>query len=126
MLLLLFCTDADKLRRHGLDELVQADPCDFDHGEYYRELQSLTLDYRLNHDHSVVVSHVSLPPILPHIPFVVLTYPYPAPSTPKPRSKLKCMFNIAGLVQHRPAKHLGRVLQSVRSARLLPPSDLLV
>ena len=36
-----------------------ADPCKFDHHDLLIELQSLTLDYRLNDPHSMVVSHVS-------------------------------------------------------------------
>ena len=53
--------DADKARKHGLDEFVMADPCKFDHHDLLIELQSLTLDYRLNDPHSMVVSHVSHP-----------------------------------------------------------------
>ena len=52
-------SDADKARKHGLDEFVVADPCKFDHHSLLVELQSLTLEYRLNDPHSVVVSHVS-------------------------------------------------------------------
>ena len=47
----LFCTtntDADRARKHGLDEFVQAEPSKYDHADFFRTLQSLTLDYRLN------------------------------------------------------------------------------
>ncbi|XP_053377998.1 calcium-dependent secretion activator 1-like isoform X19 [Mercenaria mercenaria] len=40
--------DADRARKHGLDEFVQAYPCDFDHHDFFKMLQTLTLDYRLN------------------------------------------------------------------------------
>lgn len=40
--------DADRARKHGLDEFVQAYPCDFDHHDLFKVLQTLTLDYRLN------------------------------------------------------------------------------
>lgn len=40
--------DADKARKHGLDEFVQADPCRFSHVDLFRTLQKLTLDFRLN------------------------------------------------------------------------------
>ncbi|XP_036356657.1 calcium-dependent secretion activator 1 isoform X5 [Octopus sinensis] len=40
--------DADRARKHGLDEFVQADPCLFDHHEMFSLLQNLSLDYRLN------------------------------------------------------------------------------
>ncbi|KAL5015108.1 hypothetical protein ScPMuIL_009378 [Solemya velum] len=40
--------DADRARKHGLDEFVQANPCNFDHHDLFKTLQTLTLDYRLN------------------------------------------------------------------------------
>ncbi|GAU94345.1 hypothetical protein RvY_06135-2 [Ramazzottius varieornatus] len=40
--------DADKARKHGMDEFIQADPCQFDHADLFKILQTLTLDYRLN------------------------------------------------------------------------------
>ncbi|KAK6177364.1 hypothetical protein SNE40_015480 [Patella caerulea] len=40
--------DADRARKHGLDEFVQANPCNFEHHESFQLLQTLTLDYRLN------------------------------------------------------------------------------
>ncbi|XP_074661800.1 calcium-dependent secretion activator 1-like isoform X2 [Tubulanus polymorphus] len=40
--------DADRARKHGLDEFVQADPCAFHHHDLFKVLQTLTLDYRLN------------------------------------------------------------------------------
>ncbi|XP_041348327.1 calcium-dependent secretion activator 1-like isoform X1 [Gigantopelta aegis] len=40
--------DADRARKHGLDEFVQGDPCTFDHHDLFKLLQVLTLDYRLD------------------------------------------------------------------------------
>lgn len=40
--------DADRARKHGMDEFIQADPCQFDHASLFKMLQTLTLDYRLN------------------------------------------------------------------------------
>uniref|UniRef100_A0A2C9K1P8 PH domain-containing protein n=1 Tax=Biomphalaria glabrata TaxID=6526 RepID=A0A2C9K1P8_BIOGL len=40
--------NADRARKHGLDEFVLANPCNFEHHELFSILQTLTLDYRLN------------------------------------------------------------------------------
>ncbi|CAG5130397.1 unnamed protein product, partial [Candidula unifasciata] len=40
--------DADRARKHGLDEFVIANPCNFEHHELFSMLQTLTLDYRLS------------------------------------------------------------------------------
>lgn len=40
--------DADRARKHGMDEYIQADPCAFNHHQLFRILQNLTLTYRLN------------------------------------------------------------------------------
>lgn len=48
-------TDADRARKHGLDEFVQAYPCDFDHHDLFKMLQTLTLDYRLNDAYTCLV-----------------------------------------------------------------------
>nr|XP_042901982.1 calcium-dependent secretion activator isoform X6 [Parasteatoda tepidariorum] len=40
--------DADRARKHGMDEFISADPCKFDHHKLFRSLQTTTLDYRLN------------------------------------------------------------------------------
>ncbi|CAK1546764.1 unnamed protein product [Leptosia nina] len=39
--------DADKARKHGMEDYIQADPCQFDHHQLFCTLQSLTLKYRL-------------------------------------------------------------------------------
>ncbi|VBB25403.1 unnamed protein product [Acanthocheilonema viteae] len=39
---------ADKASKYGMDELIQADPINFDHDHLFSKLQSLTLDFRLN------------------------------------------------------------------------------
>ena len=43
------CTeDADKARKHGLDEFVTSVPGNFDHHDLFQVLQRLTLEHRLN------------------------------------------------------------------------------
>jgi len=45
-----FCyfPDADRARKHGMEEFISADPCKFDHASLFKMLQTQTLDYRLN------------------------------------------------------------------------------
>ncbi|CAH1103494.1 unnamed protein product [Psylliodes chrysocephalus] len=40
--------DADRARKHGMEDFISADPCQFDHANLFRLLQNLTLEYRLN------------------------------------------------------------------------------
>ncbi|XP_049316082.1 calcium-dependent secretion activator isoform X7 [Bactrocera dorsalis] len=40
--------DADKARKHGMEDYISADPCSFDHASLFKVLQNLTLEYRLN------------------------------------------------------------------------------
>ncbi|XP_011307053.1 calcium-dependent secretion activator [Fopius arisanus] len=40
--------DADRARKHGMEDFISADPCKFDHAGIFKFLQNLTLDYRLN------------------------------------------------------------------------------
>ncbi|XP_069979070.1 calcium-dependent secretion activator isoform X11 [Penaeus vannamei] len=40
--------DADKAKKHGMDEYISADPVRFDHHSLFRLLQTQTLEYRLN------------------------------------------------------------------------------
>ncbi|KAJ8980725.1 hypothetical protein NQ317_019220 [Molorchus minor] len=40
--------DADKARKHGMEDFISADPCQFDHASIFKLLQNLTLEYRLN------------------------------------------------------------------------------
>ncbi|XP_023036458.1 calcium-dependent secretion activator isoform X3 [Drosophila willistoni] len=40
--------DADKARKHGMEDYISADPCTFDHANLFKTLQNLTLEYRLN------------------------------------------------------------------------------
>ncbi|XP_049781313.1 calcium-dependent secretion activator-like [Schistocerca gregaria] len=40
--------DADRARKHGMEEFISADPCKFDHASLFKMLQTLTLDYRLS------------------------------------------------------------------------------
>uniref|UniRef100_A0A914I599 Calcium-dependent secretion activator n=1 Tax=Globodera rostochiensis TaxID=31243 RepID=A0A914I599_GLORO len=39
---------ADKASKHGMDELIQADPVQIGHDHLFAKLQSMTLDFRLN------------------------------------------------------------------------------
>ena len=50
--------DADKARKHGMDEFIQADPCQFDHADLFKILQTLTLDHRLNDLFASLVSRL--------------------------------------------------------------------
>ncbi|XP_017777012.1 PREDICTED: calcium-dependent secretion activator isoform X3 [Nicrophorus vespilloides] len=40
--------DADRARKHGMEDFISADPCTFDHATLFKLLQNLTLEYRLN------------------------------------------------------------------------------
>ncbi|XP_070558165.1 calcium-dependent secretion activator 1-like isoform X4 [Ptychodera flava] len=44
--------DADRARKHGMDEFIAADPCKFKHANLFEILQRLTLDHRLNDSYS--------------------------------------------------------------------------
>lgn len=51
--------DADRARKHGLDEFVIANPCNFEHHELFSILQTLTLDYRLGDAYTCLVSSLA-------------------------------------------------------------------
>ncbi|XP_046698406.1 calcium-dependent secretion activator 1 isoform X10 [Silurus meridionalis] len=40
--------DADRAQKHGMDEFISANPCNFDHASLFEMVQRLTLDHRLN------------------------------------------------------------------------------
>ncbi|XP_019873010.2 calcium-dependent secretion activator isoform X3 [Aethina tumida] len=40
--------DADRARKHGMEDFISADPCQFDHASMFKILQNLTLEYRLS------------------------------------------------------------------------------
>ncbi|XP_076236618.1 calcium-dependent secretion activator 1 isoform X2 [Calliopsis andreniformis] len=40
--------DADRAKKHGMEDYISADPCKFDHHILFKFLQNLILDYRLN------------------------------------------------------------------------------
>ncbi|XP_022914758.1 calcium-dependent secretion activator isoform X4 [Onthophagus taurus] len=44
--------DADRARKHGMEDFISADPCTFDHASLFKLLQNLTLEYRLNDPYS--------------------------------------------------------------------------
>ncbi|GAA6092106.1 calcium-dependent secretion activator 1 isoform X9, partial [Tachysurus ichikawai] len=39
---------ADRAQKHGMDEFISANPCNFDHASLFEMMQRLTLDHRLN------------------------------------------------------------------------------
>lgn len=47
--------DADRAQKHGMDEFISANPCNFDHGSLFELVQRLTLDHRLNDSYSCLV-----------------------------------------------------------------------
>lgn len=49
--------DADRARKHGMEEFISADPCKFDHASLFKTLQTLALDYRLNDPYCSLVSN---------------------------------------------------------------------
>ena len=53
-----FQLDADRARKHGLDEVIQADPVKFEHFRLFEGLQRLTLLHRLNDSYTCLVSFV--------------------------------------------------------------------
>ncbi|KAI7794823.1 putative calcium-dependent secretion activator 2 [Triplophysa rosa] len=44
--------DADRAQKHGMDEFISANPCNFDHASMFEMVQRLTLDHRLNDSYS--------------------------------------------------------------------------
>lgn len=58
--------DADRAQKHGMDEFISANPCNFDHASLFEMVQRLTLDHRLNDSYSCLVlllqspNHLSL------------------------------------------------------------------
>ncbi|XP_056590211.1 calcium-dependent secretion activator 1 isoform X1 [Triplophysa dalaica] len=43
---------ADRAQKHGMDEFISANPCNFDHSSMFEMVQRLTLDHRLNDSYS--------------------------------------------------------------------------
>ena len=39
--------DADKAKKHGMEEYITADPVKYEHHLLFKQLQSLTLEFRL-------------------------------------------------------------------------------
>ncbi|XP_048344277.1 calcium-dependent secretion activator 1 isoform X13 [Sphaerodactylus townsendi] len=44
--------DADRAQKHGMDEFISSNPCNFDHAALFEMVQRLTLDHRLNDSYS--------------------------------------------------------------------------
>ena len=62
--------DADKARKHGMEEYIAADPITFEHHALFKKLQSLSLDWRLNDPFASLVSSIfkqNFPNILPSL-----------------------------------------------------------
>lgn len=95
--------DADKARKHGMEDFISADPCTYDHATLFRILQNLTLDYRLNDPYASLVSTLRLLSRKRFIRGFVETN--------------ICSFlfrsRCAGLVQSRSGVRAGRVLRAV-------------
>uniref|UniRef100_A0A673KJE4 Calcium-dependent secretion activator 1-like n=1 Tax=Sinocyclocheilus rhinocerous TaxID=307959 RepID=A0A673KJE4_9TELE len=47
-----FAMYADRAQKHGMDEFISANPCNFDHSSLFEMVQRLTLDHRLNDSYS--------------------------------------------------------------------------
>ncbi|KAJ8259775.1 hypothetical protein GJAV_G00173270 [Gymnothorax javanicus] len=43
---------ADRAQKHGMDEFISANPCNYDHSSLFEMVQRLTLDHRLNDSYS--------------------------------------------------------------------------
>ncbi len=54
--LLTYISDADRARKHGLDDVIQADPVGFEHFKLFESLQRMTLLHRLNDSYTCLVS----------------------------------------------------------------------
>lgn len=52
--------DADKARKHGMEDYISADPCQFEHALLFKMLQNLTLDYRLNDPFASMVNIIAI------------------------------------------------------------------
>lgn len=63
-------TDADRAQKHGMDEFISANPCNFDHASLFEMVQRLTLDHRLNDSYSCLASRKN--PVLIHCLHCVL------------------------------------------------------
>lgn len=48
--------DNDRSKKLGFDEYIQSDPCKFDHNDFFKMLQTATLDYRLNDPYCSLVN----------------------------------------------------------------------
>ncbi|KAM8930180.1 calcium-dependent secretion activator 1 isoform 3-T3 [Pelodytes ibericus] len=44
--------DADRAQKHGMDEFISSNPCNFDHATLFEMVQRLTLDHRLSDSYS--------------------------------------------------------------------------
>lgn len=101
-LFLFIITDADRARKHGMEEYISADPCKYDHHNLFKNLQTQTLDFRLADPYCSLVSERS------------------GGESQNYLAQTSCFPVYSGLVQPRPAIRVGRVLRPLRRAWLLP------
>ena len=52
--------DADRARKHGMEEYIASDPITFDHHKLFSYLQKLSLEWRLNDPFASLVSTLKL------------------------------------------------------------------
>jgi hypothetical protein len=52
----LFFLDSDRSKKLGFDEYIQSDPCKFDHHDFFKALQTATLDFRLSDPYCSLVN----------------------------------------------------------------------
>lgn len=64
--------DADRARKHGMEEYISSDPCKFNHHELFKFLQQSTLYYRLKDPYCSLVRL----PYLTFIPFLAFSFPF--------------------------------------------------
>ena len=50
--------DADRARKHGMEEYIAADPITMDHHDLFQELQRLSLDWRLEDPFASLVNYL--------------------------------------------------------------------
>ena len=55
--------DTDRARKHGMEEYISADPVKFDHHHFFKSVQTLTLDFRLNDPFCSLVTPIQSGPI---------------------------------------------------------------
>jgi hypothetical protein len=73
---LLISLDSDRSKKLGFDEYIQSDPCKFDHHDFFKALQTATLDYRLSDPYCSLVNMTHFSPLVLNSPFKSLAVLY--------------------------------------------------